>query len=82
MFTLVQMGKIWKINSSGPARYDGNMERHWHIECTKCDAVDDVWLSVNIGEVIDFSKSIGNYTLIEYKIDFSGICDKCNSKKD
>jgi len=78
---LSQMGKIWKIEiPEGPARYDGNMEKHYHIRCTKCGKVNDVWLKGNLDDIINLANIEQNFSVTGYKIEFEGICDSCNNK--
>jgi Fe2+ or Zn2+ uptake regulation protein len=78
---LSQMDKIWKIEiPEGPARYDGNMEKHYHIRCKKCGKVNDVWLKENLNDIINFASIEQNFSVTGYKIEFEGICDSCNNK--
>ncbi len=75
---LCQMGKIWKVDViSGPARYDGNTEKHFHLTCDQCGEVMDVWIDSDLAEYIDLKKLVGNFTVNSYKIDFFGTCSKC-----
>lgn len=81
MEQLCQMGKIWKIESApGPARYDGNREKHFHITCSRCGSVEDVWLDEKLENYFDLDKSIKGFTLSDYNISFEGVCTKCNGK--
>ena len=77
---LSQMKKIWKIESPNePARYDGNMEKHHHVKCTKCSAINDVWIKNSLEELIDLNKIENNFSITGFKIEFEGLCDKCNT---
>mgnify|MGYP001554520555 CR=1 FL=1 len=79
---LCRMNKIWRINEgSSHARYDGNIERHYHISCPECGSVDDVWLPERLENLIEIEKVIPEYSEINYNIEFKGICKKCSSKK-
>ncbi len=76
---LTEMGKIWKIElPNDPARYDGNMEIHHHIKCTKCSSVNDVWMKNKLDDLIDLKEIENNFSITGYKIEFEGICDQCN----
>jgi len=78
---LSQMGKIWKIEiPEGPARYDGNMEKHYHIRCTKCGNVNDVWFKGNMNKIINLKNIEKKFSITGYRIEFEGICDSCNNK--
>lgn len=81
MEQLCRMGKIWKIESApGPARYDGNREKHFHITCSRCGLVADVWLEGKLENYVDLGKAINGFTLSGYNISFEGICRKCREK--
>lgn len=76
---LTRIGKIVKIEiGSGSARYDGNVEKHFHIKCNKCGKISDVWLNENIGDHINLKNLIEDFTITGYRIDFFGICKNCN----
>ena len=76
---LNRMGKIVKIEiGSGSARYDGNVERHFHIRCNHCGKVSDVWLDGDIDGQIVQKNDIKDFAITGYKIDFFGICKSCN----
>ncbi len=77
---LTDMGNIWKIEiPNEPARYDGNMEKHHHVKCTKCGSVNDVWMKNKLEDLIDLKEIEDNFSITGYKIEFEGICDSCNS---
>lgn len=59
-------------------RYDGDIKKHYHIRCVKCDRVDDINIDL-IKFNHDFSL-LTDYEIIEYRLDFLGICPEC--KKD
>lgn len=78
---LSRLGKIRRIETaSGPARYDGNIEKHFHIKCSQCGQVRDVWLKEKLENYIDLDDAIKDYLLTGYDISFEGICNKCNGK--
>ena len=75
---LSQMAKIRKLEATNaPAKYDGNMEKHYHITCERCGAVDDVWLDSNIDKKFDISEFIPEHNLTGFKLEFYGICANC-----
>ena len=78
---LCQMEKIWKIDMSGnPARYDGNMEKHFHVICERCSEVADVWPDKQLEQCINLESIAEDFTVTKYNIEFSGICDRCAGK--
>jgi len=75
---LAAAGAIVKINMAGEAaRYDGFPEKHYHITCTVCGKVEDVWYDFGLMEKIDFRQMIPDFEVTEYFIDFQGRCRDC-----
>ncbi len=75
---LTQMGKILKIDiPNQPARYDGNIEEHYHIRCKDCGYIEDVWLDFDLSDKLNPKKAFPNFELVEYDINFIGTCSKC-----
>ena len=80
--TLLRMGKIVKIDvPNQPARYDGNTKEHYHVRCTVCGRIEDVWLDFNIEDYVNVAAAMPNYELTDYSIAFTGICKKCKQKQ-
>lgn len=76
---LIQMGKIAKIDiPGGPSQFEGHLEEHFHIKCTECGKVSDVWLDYKLEDHIEINTAIPGYKLSGYKIDFWGTCNICN----
>jgi len=77
---LCRMGKINQVAiGDGPAKYDGNTQKHTHIICQKCGKIEDIWIDMKIEDHINFKDKIPNFIVTSYEIDFYGICNKCNS---
>ncbi|MDY6968749.1 MAG: transcriptional repressor, partial [Spirochaetota bacterium] len=75
---LHRMGKIVKIDiPNHPARYDGNTNEHFHIRCTACGYVEDVWIDINIVDYIDLNTAMPNFVSTKCLIEFTGICKSC-----
>ncbi len=75
---LTQMNKIWKIElPNEPARYDGNMEKHHHVRCSKCNAINDVWIEKEVTDLIDIGSIKNRFSITCFKIEFEGICENC-----
>ena len=75
---LTQMNKIWKIElPNEPARYDGNMEKHHHVRCSKCNAINDVWIEKEVTDLIDIGSIKNRFSITSFKIEFEGICENC-----
>jgi len=61
-----------------PARYESNRHRHYHIYCMECGALED--LSVPYQETLDRRvQKIVRYKLQEHRMEFYGICPRCQA---
>ena len=74
---LTQNGTAQKlIDSKRKNRFDGNPQRHFHIECSKCSRVDD--LPENITEVLEKDVDLETgYEVTGYSLYFYGLCPEC-----
>lgn len=77
---LIRSGKARKlIDSKRINRFDGNPERHFHIECTNCGRIDDFPLKT--AELL--KKDIytdTDYEITAYDVFFYGICPGCKQR--
>ena len=75
--TLVGIGVIQKIsNPESKARYDANTVRHHHIHCIRCQKIGDMHNStIQLGQLP--AEAEEGFTIIDYSINFSGICPDC-----
>ena len=61
-----------------PARYEGQRQRHYHICCVECGALED--LSVPYQEILDRRvQRMVRYQLQEHRMEFYGICPRCQT---
>jgi len=68
---------IQKIEMQGSqARFDGEVKPHHHARCIQCGAVDDLFdLPDDI--VRSEFKQLDDYDVRGYRIEFFGLCPKC-----
>ncbi len=75
---LTAAGIIVKINIPGEAaRYDGFTEKHYHITCTTCGRVEDLWYDFQIMEKNNFRRIVPDFEVTGYSLDFQGRCRSC-----
>ncbi len=75
--TLSLEGMILKMDSAGTQkRFDGTVENHYHIRCSRCGRVDDVHMET-IDEIEEIARRRSNYQSVSHIIEFSGICPDC-----
>lgn len=80
---LTEMHIVEKINfGDGVARYDlrdnNNRHHHHHLICVKCGAVDEImedWL----GPLEERLEAEFNFTVLDHRLDFQGICHRCQT---
>ncbi len=75
---LSKRGTIQKLEVNGlTTRYDGDTDKHYHICCTNCGRIDDIYnLSKELIK-IDLNE-IEGYVVEGYQISFYGICSDCS----
>jgi Fur family peroxide stress response transcriptional regulator len=75
--TLADLGLARRTNHfEAFGRFDGNMEQHHHLVCTKCGKLTDFQASgLSIGDLPDVSRS--GFALADYSIYFEGRCSDC-----
>ncbi len=78
---LSKRGVIQKLEVSGSvARYDGDTDKHYHICCTNCGRIDDIYHLPEELINIDLSK-IEGYDVKGYHMNFYGICSDCRENQ-
>ena len=77
---LTQRGLIQKLEISGSeARFDGNPDRHDHVQCVRCGRVGDLH-HVPDDMVRGGIKELDGYEILGYHLRFSGICPACRKQ--
>jgi len=79
---LVDQGVLLeRKNGNQPARYEANRQRHYHISCVECGALED--LSVPYQEVLDRRvQRMVRYRLQEHRMEFYGVCPRCQERSE
>ncbi len=68
-------GKILRIGSGGTARYDGNIAPHYHIMCTECGNVFDIFM--NDDSICKKAKKHFDGVILSHTVMFTGYCAGC-----
>ena len=78
---LVEQGLIRKIESMDAAdRFDGNMERHSHVQCSQCGNLEDLFLPYDRQLDAAANRESG-FTITEHNVSFVGVCPACQKEK-
>ncbi len=79
---LVRMEQVRKIAvPDGPARYELNDEKHYHVRCTRCGRIEDARLDFDLADFCDFDAVIPGFIVTDYDIVLEGICRECRKKQ-
>ena len=73
---LLEMKKIKKIKMADGDRFDNLNELHNHFICEKCHKIIDVKDNIRL------NYKIGNNKIVDYEINFIGICEDCLKKEE
>lgn len=72
-------GKIIRIESAGTARYDGNINLHYHLSCINCGGVFDVFMDNDCG-LCKKASEIFDGKIIGHSVLFTGYCSACSKQ--
>jgi Fur family transcriptional regulator, ferric uptake regulator len=62
----------------GPARFDGNTGRHYHIRCLGCGRVNDLPVSVTSRLEEEAAKAV-NFLILGHEVEVQGLCPLCRT---
>ena len=82
---LVTAGMVVKIPvPGGAARFDGFTKRHYHVTCTSCGKIEDLWYDFDLLQKEGLRSIVPGFEVTGYDIDFQGTCRQCkeSEKKD
>jgi len=75
---LTQRGKAQRIiDRKRKNRFDGNIDRHFHIECSSCNRLED--LPKDSVEILNNDIDI-DFEITGYNLYFCGLCPDCKSE--
>lgn len=74
---LVENNEVEKITDlSGQFHFDGNEEKHYHLLCTNCHKIIDIF-DKNYSSLISNITNNQEVTITDVKITCSGLCSTC-----
>jgi Fur family ferric uptake transcriptional regulator len=75
---LYHQGIIQKLHvAESQMRFDGNPEFHYHIHCTQCGSIADIFNCPDISFVMNELET--DFTITDYSLIFHGLCPDCAS---
>jgi len=79
---LTECGLVRKVDlGDGHWRFDGNVENHYHVRCTCCGRITDLYAD----PVCDLEDWIGKqtgYEILGHRLDFFGLCPVCRRVRE
>ncbi len=76
---LVEQGMVNKLEYGGfQRRYDGRLERHYHVRCARCGSVEDVEAE-QLRQVEQGISRKTDYTITGHRLEFIGFCPACSN---
>ena len=77
---LVRPGQVRNIDPGrGQWRFDGDLERHYHIRCVSCERIDDI-VDFDASEFNSEALTRTDYRILSHRLEFIGICPDCRKK--
>lgn len=77
---LALQGEILRVPVlTGADRFDFNTQEHYHVRCTECGNVYDVFMPP-ITDLLDRVTDSSDVELTHYDILFEGVCAACRNK--
>ncbi len=85
---LSEKGFIQKLELSGAQkRFDGTVEKHYHVRCTRCGRTDDLHLATDdaspleaINGLDEIAGEVSGYKVENHRLEFLGVCPDCLKK--
>ena len=66
--------------SEAPCRFDANISPHYHVTCTECGRIDDVW-DLPDQVLIKTPARLSGYEVAGHRLEFIGVCPECQTKR-
>jgi Fur family ferric uptake transcriptional regulator len=74
---LTETGAIRRLEIFGKeARFDGDLDKHYHVRCERCSRVDDL-VGTPPEQTIEESRDVNGWKILERRVEFVGICPEC-----
>jgi Fur family peroxide stress response transcriptional regulator len=78
---LADLGLVNRVKATtGPTRYDANLDRHHHFVCTRCGLIRDVY-SPRLDDITAPEETLALGTVESVKVQLRGICRECSRKE-
>ena len=73
-------GVINKLEFAGAeSRFDGNIEQHYHVRCTECGRVEDIF-PLDSEQTLSQPAELAGFQVTGYRLEYFGICPGCRNR--
>ena len=81
--SMADRGMLQRIGVPGGAdHYDHTLEMHYHVLCTQCGALEDIWLQESKEDLLKAANEKSSFLIQNYQLVFHGMCPCCKAKAD
>lgn len=77
---LDRLGEVLRVKLQNTDRFEGQLDKHYHLLCTECGVVCDVPLPYHSYMDKQAADKTG-YTIERHRAVFEGLCPDCRHKK-
>lgn len=79
---MADKGMLQRIGVPGGAdHYDHTLETHYHVLCTECGALEDIWLQQPAENLMEMVSQHSTFSVQNYQLVFNGLCPCCQAKR-
>ena len=74
-------GMIRKMEFAGTeTRFDGTLEQHYHVRCTECGRIEDIF-PMDPGQSPVQPRELAGFTVTGHRLEYFGACPECRARE-
>ena len=74
-------GRIRRIEFAGTeTRFDGTLDPHYHVRCTECGRIEDVF-QLNQGQMPSQPEELAGFQIEGHRLEYFGTCPDCRQRR-
>jgi len=74
-------GMIRKMEFAGAeTRFDGTLEQHYHVRCTECGRIEDIY-SLDSGQNPKQPSELAGFEVTGHRLEYFGVCPECRKRE-
>ena len=77
LYALIQEGKIKKLSSFTPERFDFFVQDHIHFRCNRCETINDLNIDLSQSVINELKKNGFDLKINDISILLEGVCQDC-----